>query len=245
MLGVASWEAQLAIQQWTALVARERQSPALLPQSSPLPLVMHPLTDRLHAGEVHGEIRHSPCCGCGYTAVTAERMACWMSWPTPSSMLLPLIHSQDRGILRCFCSCLWTLLSSIRKLRIVCARLRRSMGKRTENQGKNASLNTGLDPTPYGAVSSFTSSVYESNICSESTGLQHKTHFHCSISLLIFPPSQTLLASPAEGSFTSPIAGRWASIKLRERVRIFCHSIFLFFLFLFPSSSLFKLRERA
>ena len=41
------------------------------------------------------------------------------------------------------------------------------MGKGTEKQGKNTNLNTYLDLSPSGAMSSSTSSVYESNICSQ------------------------------------------------------------------------------
>lgn len=36
-----------------------------------------------------------------------------------------------------------------------------------DNQGKNTHLNTYLDPPPSGAMSSSTSSIYESNICSQ------------------------------------------------------------------------------
>lgn len=152
-----------------------------------------------------------------------------------SSTLLPLNHSQYGGILKCFSSCLWTCSSSIRKLRTVCAKLRRSMGKRTKNQDKNTNLNTYLDPSPSGAVPSSTCGVYESNICSwvwwmpaqDPFPLQHRF-------TLLFPSSQTLLASPTEGSVTSPIPGRWASIKPRERLRVFCHSIFFFSCSLFP-----------
>lgn len=107
-----------------------------------------------------------------------------------------------------------TVVSFVIYMKTVCASLRRSLGKRTENWSKNTNVNTYLDPPPLLPCLPPPLVCTGLTFGTKSSGCQHETHFLSSVGLhfsfphlrhLLLVQHRDLSPSPSQGDDTPSI----------------------------------------